>query len=286
MTEVELSVVIPCRNAAATLGEQLAALAAQEWDGTWEIVVVDNGSDDGTGDLARTWPLPVPLTVVREERPGINVARNAGVGAARGRSIAFCDGDDVVAEGWVAALGEALRSHDYVTGPVEIDRLNPPVLAASRGRQAAGSIPSFYGAFTYGRGCNLGVTGDALRSVGGFEEDPAFMDDIELSLRLVERGIPLHFVEEAVVHYRYRPGFRALWRQGGYYGVGRVGVYRRARAQGMPVPARFAGWRSYAWMVVNLGSLLRRESRAPWIWVLANRWGHIRGSLHHRTVFL
>lgn len=286
MTEVELSVVIPCRNAAATLGEQLAALAAQQWDGAWEIVVVDNGSHDGTGDVARNWPLPVPLTVVREERPGISVARNAGVGAARGRSIAFCDGDDVVAEGWVAALGDALRSHAYVTGPVEIDRLNPPVLAASRGRQAAGSIPSFYGAFTYGRGCNLGVTGDALRSVGGFEEDPTFMDDIDLSLRLATREISLHFVEEAVVHYRYRPGLRALWRQGGYYGVGRVGVYRRARALGMALPGRFVGWRSYAWLVVHLGSLLRRETRAPWIWVFASRWGHVRGSLHHRTLFL
>ncbi len=84
MSAVELTVVIPCRNAAATLGEQLAALATQEWDGEWEVVVVDNGSDDGTGDLARDWPLPVSMTVVREERPGINVARNAGVGVALG----------------------------------------------------------------------------------------------------------------------------------------------------------------------------------------------------------
>ena len=50
-----VSVVVPAYNAAATLAEQLEALAAQQYEGDWEVVVVDNGSTDGTADLARRY---------------------------------------------------------------------------------------------------------------------------------------------------------------------------------------------------------------------------------------
>jgi glycosyltransferase involved in cell wall biosynthesis len=50
---MDLSVVIPAHNVAATLGDQLDALAAESWDGEWEIVVVDNCSTDGTAALVR-----------------------------------------------------------------------------------------------------------------------------------------------------------------------------------------------------------------------------------------
>ena len=50
---MDLSVVIPAHNVVATLGDQLDALAAESWDGEWEIVVVDNCSTDGTAALVR-----------------------------------------------------------------------------------------------------------------------------------------------------------------------------------------------------------------------------------------
>ena len=59
-----LSVVIPCLNGAATLGVQLAALARQEWSEPWEVLLADNGSTDGSAELALGY---------RDRLPGVRV---------------------------------------------------------------------------------------------------------------------------------------------------------------------------------------------------------------------
>ena len=78
-----VTVVVPARNAARTLRRQLVALDGQTIDGKFEVVVVDNGSSDETGVVARTFrPRHYNLRVIRETRAGINIARNAGVDRA------------------------------------------------------------------------------------------------------------------------------------------------------------------------------------------------------------
>src|SRR5215213_2921854 len=121
-----VSVVLPVRNERRHLGDQLSALAEQTYDGPWELVVVDNGSTDGSGDVARSFAPRVPaLRVVSAPRRGLNHARNAGVRAARGEVLAFCDADDVAAPGWLAALVEALDGEvDIAGGALERFALN------------------------------------------------------------------------------------------------------------------------------------------------------------------
>src|SRR5688500_9296124 len=97
------SVVVPVRDGAATIGEQLAALAQQDFPGSWEVVVADNGSRDGTADVVRSFRdrLPGLRLVDASARPGASHARNAGAAAATGEVLAFCDADDVVDPGWL-----------------------------------------------------------------------------------------------------------------------------------------------------------------------------------------
>jgi glycosyltransferase involved in cell wall biosynthesis len=97
----ELSVVIPARNAADTIGVQLESLVRQRFDRPWEVVVVDNGSTDGTRAAVESFAdrLPGLRIVDASERQGIGYARNRGVEAACGRLIAYCDADDAVSEG-------------------------------------------------------------------------------------------------------------------------------------------------------------------------------------------
>src|SRR5579864_1647403 len=75
-----LSIVIACRNEAETLPKQLDALAAQDWPGWWQVVVVDNGSTDGTAEVARRWADRISnLEVVdASQRRGQAYARNVG----------------------------------------------------------------------------------------------------------------------------------------------------------------------------------------------------------------
>jgi glycosyltransferase involved in cell wall biosynthesis len=285
---VDLSVVIPARDVAATLPEQLDALLDQRWDGEWEVVVVDNRSADGTGDVARSYAHRCPRVRVVDApgRDGLCYARAVGVEAATGSAVAICDGDDVVAPGWVAAMGEALRAHPVVTGALEIDRLNPPWLAASRGRPSRTTGPTWYGCFPLVSGGNVGFRREVWREVGGFDEHFLGAEDAEFSLRLQRHGIPVRFVPEAVVHYRYRASARVLWHQGLQYGRGRPLLRRRMRDLGLSVPPPFAGWRSWAWLVVHLPGVATGAGRARWLWVAGNRVGHVLGSVHARTLFL
>ena len=83
MSSPELSVIIPARNEESLLPQQLDALAAQRADVAWELIVVDNGSTDGTAAVAANYAERIPgLKVVHEAAPGLCHARDAGVRAA------------------------------------------------------------------------------------------------------------------------------------------------------------------------------------------------------------
>lgn len=286
---LDLSVIVPARNEANTITDQLEALVAQSWAGTWEVVVVDNGSTDSTPAIVEAFGRRHPRVrlVHARERAGLNYARNCGVDAARGAAFALCDADDLVAPGWVAAIGDALGDHAIVTGLLELDRLNPEWLASSRGRGDERGLPTFHDIFPTVHGNNMGMQRAVWRELGRFDEDVIIgSDDVEISMRAWRAGIPVTFVPEAVVHYRYRPEPRALWRQGRNYGRSRPLVTRRLRAEGLPSPGRFAGWRSWVWLVVHCPDVRTPEGRAAWTWVAANRWGQLEGSVRYRSLFL
>ena len=274
---MDLAVIIPCRNEAATLAQQLDALASQAWSGTWEVIVVDNGSDDDTAAIAAGHRgLAGRLRVIdASEKPGIATARRCGVEASTAAAFVFCDGDDVVAPGWVAAMGEALNHHQLVTGEIEIDALNAPEVTTSRGRHAMGVAPKFAGT-PFLRGNNCGLTRSAWEQLDGFDESFKGLEDIELSLRAAAAGMATHFVPEALVQYRYRTEFPKLWRQGKYYGASFVLLGRRCRDLGLPRPARKATIRSWAWLVLNLPRAPMRRYRYRWVWTLACRTGALR----------
>ena len=81
-----ISVVVCTRNRARQIGEFLESVVAltPPSRADWELVLIDNGSTDGTAEVAERYADRLPLRVVREDRPGLSNARNAGVAAACG----------------------------------------------------------------------------------------------------------------------------------------------------------------------------------------------------------
>jgi glycosyltransferase involved in cell wall biosynthesis len=283
-----LSVVIAVRDAAATLPEQLDALLAQDPGEAWEIVVADNGSTDRS-------PAIVAGYADRDARvravdaaavPGPAHARNVGAEAARGRVLAFCDADDVVGPRWVAAMADALRDHEFVTGPMELTRLNPPWLAASRGSTGTAAAAVFEGRFPFASSCNLGVTRDRFRALGGFDEARRVGEDIELSWRLHRLGVQLHFAPDALIHYRFRPTLRATFAQARSYGAARPALLEELRGAGEAGDARWDGARNWAWLVRHVGLLGHRPGRARWLWVAGHRVGNVQGGIAVRRLYL
>jgi len=87
------SIIVPAYNTLSTLPETVASLQAQTFD-DFEIIVVDDGSSDGTAEWVRAQSDP-RLRLVRQLNRGLAGARNGGIAAAKGEYIGFCDGDDL-----------------------------------------------------------------------------------------------------------------------------------------------------------------------------------------------
>jgi len=285
-----LSVVIPCRNAEATLGAQLAALAAQRWEGEWEVIVADNGSTDGSRALAESFRprLPRLQVIAAGGRGGPGHARNRGAAAARGEALLFCDADDEVAPEWLAALGRALARHDFVASRYEFAKLNPAWVTRARPEsQGAGLNPYTYPPFLpHAGGGGLGVKAALHRAVGGFDETMPVLEDTDYCWRLQLAGTPLVFVPEAVVHVRSRGDLRGMFRQNLVFGAGNVAIYKKYRPLGMPRLGPGPGLLRWLKLLLTAPRLATPAGRAAWLAQLGWRLGRLRGCLKHRVAAL
>lgn len=284
----DLSVIIPAHDAAATLPAALDAVLAQDWDGRWEVVVVDNASRDATATVIADYATRDARVrrVEAFERRGPSHARVVGVAATSAPWLVFCDADDVVDPGWLANLAGALAHDEVVTGPLDPYRLNPEWLARSRGVYPPDRPLTWHGVFPTASFGNFAIRRATYERIGPFREDYPTGEDHEYSLRLAAAGVALGFAPGAVVAYRMRGTPGDLWRQGVAYGRGRPRLRREVVRAGMRPPGRLSGWRSWALLLLRLPGLRTRAGRAQWCWVAGVRVGHVVGSLHDRTLFI
>jgi glycosyltransferase involved in cell wall biosynthesis len=283
-----MSVVIAAKDAADTLAEQLDALLPQAWSGSWEIVVVDNGSTDTTREIVRSFESRCRRVRLVEatNRSGAGYARNVAMRASSARAFAFCDADDIVTAGWVSAMGDGLRRHEAVGGSVELQLLNAPWLQTAYYASPPQRLETFEGIFPFAATCSLGVRRSVIEHVGGFDEDFVTGQDMELCLRIWHGGHELVHAPDATVHYRYRASMRALWRRSLQYGAVGPEIARRLRELGGPAPPPWRGARQWVWLVRNLPRLRAKAGRARWIVVAGTKVGRLIGSARARVLYL
>ena len=192
-----VSVIVPARDAAATLPRTLAALAAQECAGGFEVIVVDDGSRDATAEIARGFGPPV--TVLEQPALGPAAARNRGVEQAQSERLAFCDADVFPAPGWLAAGADALDGADLVQGRVIPDP-GAPLGPFDRTLWIDSQVGLWETA-------NLFVTRAAFERAGGFAEwirprrGKALAEDVWFGYRALRRGARPGFCADALAHH-------------------------------------------------------------------------------------
>ena len=236
---MKLSVIIPCFNAADTIAVQLEALAQQEWVEPWEIIIADNGSTDRTIEIVKTYQQRLPIgdklkIVDASKKRGAAHARNVGASVAQSEALAFCDADDEVAPGWVAAMGKALCEYDLVGGRDEHYKLNEPWLVKTFGCENGFGVGFDHPYLPLISGNNFGVKRKLHQAIGGFDENIAILDDVDYGWRIQQQGIKPHEVEDALIHFRFRNSIKDICRRSWDMGCQEPLMYKKHRQLGMP----------------------------------------------------
>jgi len=210
-TGPSVSVIICTRDRCAAMAEVLESLACQRpGNEPLEIVVVDDGSQEDTASVCRSFRERLPglrfvATGTHARLPG---ARNLGVGAARGEFLLFTDDDCVAAPDWVASMSAALARHPIVAGAVDTAGMSF-IEDCHNTAQFHRFLPGRpAGPETFIAGANMGIRRSVIQELGGFNAGQTIASDTEFVLRCRERGIPVYFTPGSrVVH---RPGRSSL----------------------------------------------------------------------------
>lgn len=199
----DISLIVPTRNRAHILQQSLPRLLRQERGRfTHEVIVVDDASEDDTGDVLRDCRRENLVALRMERHRASAAARNRAVAAARGAILLFVDDDCFVGRDFVARHADrhGNRSPAVVTGPiVEVDEIpesDPPDTGRFRGWHR-NPFP----------GGNVSVARALVLAAGGFDESLSAYgwEDTELHRRLMELGVRSEFVWKArVFHYKPR----------------------------------------------------------------------------------
>lgn len=284
-----VSVVIAAYRGVPDIGVQVDALAAQRYEGPFEVVVSDNEGSSDLREYLDRHPARTSLAVRvvdASDVPGTSHARNVGTRASEYDLIAYCDQDDAVHPEWLRALVDASRGADLIGGPLERRTLNDPVVASWR------ALPDPAEPVVLGRylpmsfGCNLAVRRSAFDAVGGWDESfPTAGGDVDFCWRIQEAGYRYGYAPDAMVAYRFRTGIRETFEQASEYGCAEARVARQHGAPG----------RQWWWFVLHSAVVIAtapvwpwgwsRRRRGAWMWVTGNLVGRIRGSVRYRILY-
>jgi glycosyltransferase involved in cell wall biosynthesis len=283
---VTISVVLPFRNAAPWIAQQLDALVAQNYGGHWEVVAVDNASADESRAIAERFRGRIEIKIVdAAEKANLSYARNLGARAATGDKLIFLDADDEVAPGYLAAIAAAFEAHDFLTPRLESSSLNPGWARLAHGSPHDTELHDFAGFMPFAGG-GIAVSRSVFESVKGFNEELAGAEDIAFSWDVQLAGTPLHFVSEAVLRYRHRDSLLGLYRQTRAWGCALPRLYRQYRPLGMPGRPLAAVLHEWAGILRDTGRVRTKADLAPLFVRLGYCVGQLKGSLRHRVLYL
>jgi GT2 family glycosyltransferase len=212
-----VSVVVCSHNGERTLPDCLDGLLALEYP-DFEVIVVDDGSTDGTAAIAAQYG----FQVISTEHRGLASARNTGMAAGTGEIVAYIDDDARPDPHWLTFLATSFlnTSHAGIGGPnVEYPGDGPVAECVAKAPGGPVHVLLSDDEAEHLPGCNTAFRRAALEAVGGF--DPRFWaagDDVDLCWRLRDEGWTLGFSPGAVVWHHSRSSVRAYWRQQVGYG--------------------------------------------------------------------
>jgi len=229
----QFSVIVPVYNRPNEVRELLESLARQT-DSQFEVVVVDDGSEDPCEEAVRAFDETLDVRYFHKENTGPGPTRNYGTEQATGTYYIFFDSDCLVPPDYIETVRGALREDpaDAYGGP---DRTHPSFTPTQKAINYAMTSFLTTGGIRGGgrqvgtfkpRSFNMGIDATAFDAVGGFPDMGIYGEDLVLSLRLQEAGFTTRLIEGAFVYHKRRSDFRAFFRQVFQSGRARLHVWQ------------------------------------------------------------
>lgn len=224
----DLSVIVPTHNRKDYLAPLLEALGVQDYPGErWELVIIDDGSSDGTVDYLRGYDgaRPRNMRVISQAQSGVATARNNASLAAEGRALLYLD-DDMIAS--PRLVGEHARAHLQDPRAVVIGHVTLPTTgrepwvawedagmirhfdALKSGKRIPGPRDFYSG--------NCSVSASLFKEVGGYDTTLKRTEDVEIGYRLQAAGASFYYRGDADSLHLGTRGFDAWLRNARLYG--------------------------------------------------------------------
>ncbi|MDV2494993.1 MAG: glycosyltransferase [bacterium] len=260
-----VSVIVPVLNGERTIGDCVVSLLKMDYPPErLEVLVVDNGSTDGTAEIVKSFP----VRYLQEERPGAAAARNKGIEASKGEVLAFTDADCLGTSSWLRELVQGFM--DEKVGGIEGEIMaylptTPVEQHMARwgffSRQRRLTSPLFPFVIT----ANVAFRREVFDQIGLFDTrfPAAGGEDVDFSWRFLEEtDLELRYNPKAVVFHRHRSTVRSYFSQHMGYGRGRA-ILRTKHPERAPW-----GWRKelQAWgIVVGTAWIITRAAIRYWL---------------------
>jgi hypothetical protein len=234
---MNVSVIIPAKNAAGTIGETLRSLVAQTFGG-WEAIVVDDGSTDETADVVSTFASNDPrVRLVREPHRGESAARNQAIGLAVFDWLYFLDADDRISPD---CLGRLTNS---AAGEATLDAVHCGwSLVAPDGMLIGNYVAMETGDLFPVLACRnvfpihaCLVRKKVVESVGAFDVSSTDCEDWDLWQRIARAGARFGRIPDVLVFYHLRPD--ATWLDAQQYLANGLSIIQRGHSADPRVPS-------------------------------------------------
>ena len=256
---MDISIVVAVRNEVNYIEKCIRSLFEQDFDGKYEVIVVDGMSDDGTYELLEKLQKKYNFILLRNPKINAAAGRNIGIKKAKGKLIAFIDGDAYAYKDWLSNIRKTFEKTDAVGVG------GPDLLPQDAGRKAKAiglvmtSPLARGGKFNPSTQhtlmeeekyvdhiptCNLCLKKDVFKEVGLFDEKFVKGQDLELSYRIIKANYRLFYSPSIkVIHYR-KQSFEAFAKQIYKWAKAKVAVIKKHGMQGLT--SHIYLWPAYA----------------------------------------
>ncbi len=237
------SVIVPTHNRCDSLKKTIESIRRQDFK-EFEIIVVNDGSSDGTGDYLSQLA-GNSVTAIHQPNLGPARARNAGIERARGAFVAFTDDDCVVPADWLTRLHSALGAGGIDIAGGAVKNILPGVFAETSQQMTNYFVRSLANSgrpTTFLTSNNIAYRLDALRRAGGFDERFANPGGEEraLHMKILDEGGKSIYLPGCIIEHAHAFSFGSFLRQQYNYGKGSFVLYRVAGRELNTPPERIS----------------------------------------------